>query len=251
MQAIQAALQDLLTLEEPPRRIECFDISHIQGAETVASMVVWENGAMKKADYRKFQVRTVTGVDDFVSMREVVARRYKRILAGEGKDAGKMPSLILIDGGLGQLHAAAEALAELGIQPGTPDQPALASIAKREEIIYVHGQDADPIVLDRRSPVLHLIQKIRDESHRFAVTYHRKRREIRDRDSELDAIPGVGPRTRQRLLEHFGSLRAIRQATPDALTAVVSPATAAKIRKHFETVTDPKTETPLRILATN
>jgi excinuclease ABC subunit C len=235
IQAIQAALQDILNLEEPPRRVECFDISHIQGAETVASMVVWENGAMKKADYRKFQVRTVTGVDDFASMREVVARRYKRILAGEGKDAGKMPDLILIDGGLGQLHAAADALAELGIQPGTPDQPALASIAKREEIIYVHGQESDPIVLDRRSPVLHLVQKIRDESHRFAVTYHRKRREIRDRDSELDAIPGVGPRTRQRLLEHFGSLRAIRQATPDALTAVVSATTATKIRCHFET----------------
>jgi excinuclease ABC subunit C len=234
IKAIQAALQDILNLEEPPHRIECFDISHIQGAETVASMVVWENGAMKKSDYRKFQVRTVTGVDDFASMREVVARRYKRMLAGEGKDAGKMPSLILIDGGLGQLHAAAEALAELGIQPGTPDQPALASIAKREEIIYVHGQDADPIVLDRRSPVLHLIQKIRDESHRFAVTYHRKRREIRDRDSELDAIPGVGPRTRQRLLEHFGSLRAIRQATPDALTAVVSPATAKKIQMYLK-----------------
>jgi excinuclease ABC subunit C len=234
IQAIQVALQDLLTLEEPPRRIECFDISHIQGAETVASMVVWENGAMKKADYRKFQVRTVTGVDDFAAMREVVARRYKRILAGEGKDVGKMPSLILIDGGLGQLHAAAEALADLGIQPGTSDQPALASIAKREEIIYVHGHDSDPVVLDRRSPVLHLIQKIRDESHRFAVTYHRKRREIRDRDSELDAVPGVGPRTRQRLLEHFGSLRAIRHATPDALTAVVSTTTAAKIRSHFQ-----------------
>jgi excinuclease ABC subunit C len=236
IKAIQEALQDALTLEEPPHRIECFDISHIQGVETVASMVVWENGAMKKADYRKFQVRTVTGVDDFASMREVVARRYKRMLDGEGKDAGKMPNLILIDGGLGQLHAAAEALASLGIQPGTPDQPALASIAKREEIIYVHGQDSDPIVLDRRSPVLHLIQKVRDESHRFAVTYHRKRREMRDRDSELDAIPGVGPRTRQRLLEHFGSLRAIRAATPDALTAVVSPATAAKIRKHFASV---------------
>jgi excinuclease ABC subunit C len=244
IQAIQAALQDALTLEEAPQRIECFDISHIQGAETVASMVVWEKGAMKKADYRKFQVRTVTGVDDFAAMREVVARRYKRILAGEGKDAGKMPDLILIDGGLGQLHAAAEALAGLGIQPGTPDQPALASIAKREEIIYVQGQEAEPIVLDRRSPVLHLIQKIRDESHRFAVTYHRKRREIRDRDSELDAIPGVGPRTRQRLLEHFGSLRAIRQAAPDALTAVVSAATARKIQRYFESA-DPERDHPL------
>jgi excinuclease ABC subunit C len=225
MKAIQEALQDALTLEELPRRIECFDISHIQGAETVASMVVWEDGAMKKSDYRKFQVKTVTGVDDFASMREVVGRRYKRLL----DDKKPFPSLILIDGGLGQLHAAADALADIGIQI----QP-LASIAKREEIIYVHGQESDPIVLDRRSPVLHLVQKIRDESHRFAVTYHRKRREMRDRDSELDAIPGVGPRTRQRLLEHFGSVRGIRQASPDALTAVVSVATAEKIRRHFE-----------------
>jgi excinuclease ABC subunit C len=235
MKAIQEALQDALTLDELPRRIECFDISHIQGAETVASMVVWEDGAMKKSDYRKFQVKTVTGVDDFASMREVVGRRYKRLLEQQTESGSKrFPSLILIDGGLGQLSAAAEALAEIGIQPGTPDQPALASIAKREEIIYVYGQESDPVVLDRRSPVLHLVQMIRDESHRFAVTYHRKRREMRDRDSELDAIPGVGPRTRQRLLEHFGSVRGIRQANPDALTAVVSAATAEKIRRHFE-----------------
>jgi excinuclease ABC subunit C len=227
IKAIQEALQDALTLEELPRRIECFDISHIQGVETVASMVVWEDGAMKKADYRKFQVRTVTGVDDFAAMREVVGRRYKRLL----EDKKAFPSLILIDGGLGQLHAAYEALEAIGVTL----QP-LASIAKREEIIYVHGQESDPIVLDRRSPVLHLVQKIRDESHRFAVTYHRKRREMRDRDSELDAIPGVGPRTRQRLLEHFGSVRALRQAAeqnPDSLTAVVNAATAEKIRRHF------------------
>jgi excinuclease ABC subunit C len=227
IKAIQEALQDALTLEELPRRIECFDISHIQGAETVASMVVWEDGAMKKSDYRKFQVKTVTGVDDFASMREVVGRRYKRLL----EDKRPFPSLILIDGGLGQLHAAYEALEAIGVTL----QP-LASIAKKEEIVYVHGQESDPVVLDRRSPVLHLIQKIRDESHRFAVSYHRKRREIRDRDSELDAIPGVGPRTRQRLLEHFGSVRGIRQAAEsnsDALTAVVNTATAAKIRRHF------------------
>ena len=222
--AIAQALQDALTLPEPPKRIECFDISHIQGAETVASMVVWEDGSMKKADYRKFQVKTVTGVDDFASMREIIHRRYKRL----HEDKKPFPSLVLIDGGLGQLHAAADALAELGVHT----QP-LASIAKREEIIYVHGQEDDPIVLDRRSPVLHLVQKIRDESHRFAVTYHRKRREIRDRDSELDSIPGVGPRTRQRLLQHFGSVRGIKQATPDALTAVVSPATATLIRTYF------------------
>jgi excinuclease ABC subunit C len=238
MKAIQEALQDALTLEDLPRRIECFDISHIQGAETVASMVVWENGAIKKSDYRKFQVKSVTGVDDFASMREVVGRRYKRLL----EDKKPFPSLILIDGGLGQLHAAAEALAEIGIQT----QP-LASIAKREEIIYVYGQESEPVVLERRSPVLHLIQKIRDESHRFAVTYHRKRREMRDRTSELDDIPGVGPRTRQRLLEHFGSIRALRNASPDALTAVVNPSTATKIRKHFEAEPEPA-ESTLRVL---
>jgi len=225
--AIAEALQDALMLEEVPRRIECFDISHIQGAETVASMVVWEDGAMKKSDYRKFQVRTVTGVDDFASMREIIHRRYKRLL----EEKKPFPSLILIDGGLGQLHAAADALNEIGVTL----QP-LASIAKREEIIYVYGQESDPVVLDRRSPVLHLVQKIRDESHRFAIQYHRKRRELRDRDSELLAIPGVGPRTRQRLLEHFGSVRAIRQTaekTPDALTSVVNKATAEKIRRYF------------------
>ena len=193
-------------------------------------LVVWQDGAMKKSDYRKFQVKTVTGVDDFASMREVVGRRYKRLL--EEKKA--MPSLILIDGGVGQLHAAYAALAEIGIQPGVPGEPALASIAKREEVLYVHGQEQEPVVLDRRSPVLHLVQMIRDESHRFAVTYHRKRREMRDRDSELDAIAGVGPRTRQRLLEHFGSVRAIGQADADALTAVVNATTAARIREHFD-----------------
>jgi excinuclease ABC subunit C len=225
MKAIQEALQDALTLEELPRRIECFDISHIQGAETVASMVVWEDGAMKKSDYRKFQVKTVTGVDDFASMREVIQRRYKRLQ----EDKKPFPSLILIDGGLGQLHAAYSALEEIGVTL----QP-LASIAKREEIIYVYGQENEPVVLDRRSPMLHLMQKIRDESHRFAVTYHRKRRQMRDRDSELLSIPGVGPRTRQRLIEHFGSVRGIRQAAPDALTAVVNAATAEKIRNYFK-----------------
>jgi len=227
IKSMQEALQDALTLPEPPERIECFDISHIQGAETVASMVVWEKGAMKKSDYRKFQVKTVTGVDDFASMREIIHRRYKKL----SEEKKPTPSLVLIDGGLGQLHAAADALTELGLTT----QP-LASIAKREEIIYVHGQEDDPIVLDRRSPVLHVIQKIRDESHRFAVSYHRKRREMRDRTSELDEIPGVGPRTRQRLLEHFGSVRALQQAAqknPDALLSVANKATAEKIRRYF------------------
>jgi excinuclease ABC subunit C len=232
IKSMQEALQDALTLPEPPERIECFDISHIQGAETVASMVVWEKGAMKKSDYRKFQVKTVTGVDDFASMREIIHRRYKRLQ----DDKKPMPSLVLIDGGLGQLHAAADALMEIGLTT----QP-LASIAKREEIIYVYGQEDDPIVLDRRSPVLHVIQRIRDESHRFAVTYHRKRRQMRDRESELDSIPGVGPITRQRLLEHFGSVRALKQAAekdPDSLTAVVPAAAAEKIRRYFATESD-------------
>ena len=221
---IQEALQDSLMLSELPRTIECFDISHIQGAETVASMVVWEDGAMKKSAYRKFQIKTVEGVDDFASMREVVGRRYKRLQ----EEQKPMPSLILIDGGLGQLHATAAALEELGLVT----QP-LASIAKRDEIIYLHGQEDEPIVLERRSPVLHLVQRIRDESHRFAVTYHRKRREMRDRDSDLLHVPGVGDRTRIRLLQHFGSLNSVQNADMEALTAVVPRGTAENIHRFF------------------
>ena len=224
--AVAEALEDALMLPETPTRIECFDISHIQGAETVASMVVWEPGGMKKSDYRKFQIKTVEGVDDFASMREVITRRYKR-LTEEGKP---LPSLVLVDGGLGQLHAAAAALQELGLTT----QP-LASIAKREELIYVYGSEDEPVVLERRSPVLHLVQQIRDESHRFAITYHRKRREIRDRSSELTEIPGVGSRTRIRLVQHFGSARAVEAAAVEALTAVVSRKTAEAIRAHFHT----------------
>jgi excinuclease ABC subunit C len=224
VKAIQESLQDALTLPTLPTRIECFDISHIQGAETVASMVIWEDGQMKKSDYRKFIIRTVEGVDDFASMREVITRRYKRVTS----EKQKMPSLVLIDGGIGQLHAAAEALESLEITT----QP-LASIAKREEIIYVHGQEDDPVVLDRHSPVLHLVQMIRDESHRFAVTFHRKRREMRDRASELLGIPGIGALTTRRLVEHFGSVRAVKEAEPAALSAVVTPAQAAAILEHF------------------
>jgi excinuclease ABC subunit C len=222
--AIQDSLADVLMLPELPSRIECFDISHIQGAETVASMVVWEDGKMNKSQYRKFKVLTVVGVDDFASMREVVTRRYRRLK----EEDQPMPSLILIDGGLGQLHAAAEALEALGFT----SQP-LASISKKEEVIYLYGNEDEPVVLDRRSPVLHLIQMIRDESHRFAVGYHRQRRAMRDRDSELLNIPGVGQLTRQRLLTHFGSLRDIQVATADSLSAVVPRKTAESIWSHF------------------
>ena len=222
--AIQESLADSLMLPELPSRIECFDISHIQGAETVASMVVWEDGKMNKSAYRKFKVMTVLGVDDFASMREVVHRRYRRL-----KEEDKpMPSLVLVDGGLGQLHAAADALESLGFT----SQP-LASIAKKEEVIYLYGNEDEPIVLDRHSPVLHLIQLIRDESHRFAVGYHRQRRAMRDRDSELLNIPGVGTQTRQRLLSHFGSLRDVQQATAESLAAVVPRKTAETIWRHF------------------
>jgi excinuclease ABC subunit C len=223
--AIQEALQDALGLPERPHRIECFDISHIQGAETVASMVVWEDGQMKKSDYRKFIIRDVIGVDDFASMREVVRRRYKRIQ----EEKKKMPSLVLIDGGLGQLHAAAEALEALEII----NQP-LAAIAKREEIIYVYGQENEPVGLDHHSPVLHLVQLIRDEAHRFAVTFHRKRRQMRDRSTELREIPGVGESTTRRLLEHFGSVQAVKQADSAALSAVVTRTQAEAILDHFK-----------------
>lgn len=223
--AIQESLQDALTLPDLPRRIECFDISHIQGAETVASMVVWEDGKMNKGEYRKFIVRTVEGVDDFASMREVVTRRYKRL-----RDEKKpFPSLVLVDGGLGQLHAAAEALECLEIT----NQP-LAAIAKREEIIYVAGQEDEPVVLDRHSPVLHLVQMIRDESHRFAVTFHRKRRQMRDRKSELLEIPGIGERTRQRLLQHFGSVRAVQEADAVALSAILTKPQTEAVLRHFQ-----------------
>jgi excinuclease ABC subunit C len=223
--AIQEAFQDALGLPEFPRRIECFDISHIQGTETVASMVVWEDGKMKKSGYRKFLIKTVEGVDDFASMREVVARRYKRVQ----EEQRAMPSLILIDGGIGQLHSAAEALESLGII----NQP-LASIAKREEIIYVLGQEHDPVVLDRRSPVLHLVQMVRVEAHRFAVTFHRKRRQMRDRSTELREVPGIGESTTRRLLQHFGSLQAVKEADTASLSAVVTRAQAEAIRKYFE-----------------
>jgi excinuclease ABC subunit C len=223
--AIQEALQEALGLAELPRRIECFDISHIQGAETVASMVVWEDGQVNKSDYRKFIIRSVDGVDDFAAMREVVTRRYKRIQ----DEKKKMPSLILIDGGLGQLHAASQALESLEII----NQP-LAAIAKREEIIYVCGQEDEPVVLDHHSPVLHLVQLIRDEAHRFAVTFHRKRRQMRDRSTELLEIPGVGESTTRRLLQHFGSLQAIKQADAAALSSVVTRTQADAIRNHFQ-----------------
>jgi excinuclease ABC subunit C len=230
--AIQEALEEALGLPEPARRIECFDISHIQGTDKVASLVVWEEGRMKKSDYRKFIIRTVIGNDDFASMREVVTRRYSRLQ----QENQPMPGLVLIDGGIGQLHSAAEALESLGII----NQP-LASIAKREEIIYVYGQENEPIVLDRFSPILHLIQSIRDEAHRFAVTFHRTRRNAQRLTSELDRIPGVGEKTVQKLLRHFGSSELVRNASEDELAGVVGRAAARRVREFYAAAAQPET----------
>jgi len=223
-QDILRALRDLLDLEMEPRRIECFDISNIQGSDIVASMVAFEDGMPKKADYRKFRVKGVAGhPDDFASMREVVGRRYKRLLE-EGKD---LPELILIDGGKGQLGAAVSALEELGIG----DQP-VASLAKKEELIYLRGREA-PFVLPRHSPVLQLVQRVRDEAHRFAVGFHRQARSARTLRSELDEIQGVGPTKRKKLLSRFGSVRGVRGASEAELAAAVGKATAARIQAHF------------------
>jgi excinuclease ABC subunit C len=222
--AIAEALQNALNLPETPRRIECFDISHIQGSDTVASLVVWEDGRMRKSEYRKFIIQGVTGNDDFASMREAVERRYRRVLA----EKRFMPSLILIDGGIGQLHAAATALEKLEII----NQP-VASIAKKEEIIYVLGQEDEPVVLERHSPILHLVQQIRDETHRFGVTFHRARRAKRTVRTELVNIPGIGERTAQKLLRKFGSVTKVREAGVEELARVITRSQARRVFDHL------------------
>jgi len=231
--AIAEALQNALNLPEAPKRIESFDISHIQGTDIVASMVVWTEGRMQKSGYRKFIIRSVGAPgqsDDFASLREAVERRYRRVQ----EEKQPLPSLILIDGGVGQLHAAAEALEKLQII----NQP-LASIAKKEEVIYVHGQEDEPIVLERHSPILHLIQQIRDETHRFAVTFHRQRRGKRQVHSALLEIPGVGERTAQKLLRRFGSVAHLRGAGVDEVSRVVPRAQAERILEHLRTEAAP------------
>ena len=219
-----AALADALNLEKPSERIECFDISHIQGSDTVASMVVAVNGKMRRSEYRKFIIKSVAGVDDFASMREVVERRYRR-LQEEDKP---LPGLVLIDGGIGQLHSAAEALEGLGVI----NQP-VAAIAKREETIYVLGQEDEPVTLDRFSPVLHMVQMIRDEAHRFAVTFHRSRRNTRQLTSVLTEVEGVGEKTVRKLLKTFGSLDQVRSASVEELAACVNRGQAQKIHEFL------------------
>jgi len=218
------SLTEALDLPKPPNRIEAFDISHIQGSDIVASMVVWENGQMKKSDYRKFILKTVLSNDDFASMKEVVGRRYRR-LQDEKKP---LPDLILIDGGVGQLHSAAAALEELQII----NQP-LASIAKKEEILFVYGREREPVALDHHSPALHLIQQIRDEAHRFAVTFHRARRSSRELTTDLLKIPGVGAKTAKKLLTHYGSVAALKSLSAEELSQVVGAAQATRIHGYL------------------
>ncbi|MGH9343512.1 MAG: excinuclease ABC subunit UvrC [Terriglobia bacterium] len=226
------SLADALDLSKPPHRIECFDISHIQGSDIVASMVVWETEGMKKSDYRKFIIKTVPQNDDFASMREVVGRRYRRLIA----EKKPFPDLILIDGGIGQLHAAAAALEDMEVI----NQP-MASIAKKEEILYVLGKEGEPVVLDHHSPALHLIQQIRDEAHRFAVSFHRKRRSKRGITSELLEVPGIGEKSAKKLLTQFGSLEAVKRLSVEELGQVVKPSQAKLIHAHwFEPTTDNK-----------
>ncbi|HEV2222740.1 MAG TPA: excinuclease ABC subunit UvrC [Candidatus Acidoferrales bacterium] len=243
-EVIAEAVEMALGLPEAPKRIESFDISHIQGSDTVASMVVWENGRMKKSDYRKFIIRGTAANhreaaetlpadkgpegellrDDFASMREAVGRRYRRLL----EEKRPMPSLVLIDGGIGQLHAAVEALEKLNVI-GQP----LASIAKKEEILYVYGREDDPIRLDHHSPILHLIQQIRDETHRFAVTFHRLRRTKGRLRTSLTEVPGVGPQTARKLLKRFGSVARLRQLGMEELAAEMPRTKAEKLHEFL------------------
>jgi excinuclease ABC subunit C len=228
-------LRSVLGLPSIPRRIECFDISTIQGSETVASMVVCEDGRMKKSEYRKFRIRGAAGArqlaagspafgsDDFAAMREVVQRRYRKVM----EDGGPFPDLILIDGGKGQLSAAYEGLEEIGL-----GNLIAVGIAKKEELLFARDRQ-QPIALAENDPALLLIQRIRDEAHRFAVTFHRKARSMRDLRSELDQVPGIGPRRRRALLTAFGSLAGVRRATREELHAVVGAKAAMAVIDYF------------------
>jgi excinuclease ABC subunit C len=231
MKRVLEELQETLELPKFPARIESFDISHIQGAENVAGMVVCENGKMNRSEYRKFRIRGVEGANDVASMREVVTRRYRRVLS-EGKP---LPDLIIIDGGKSQLKAAAEAMRELGLE-AIPMVGVVKPPLRHNEVAYLLLKDREdePMYLDPHSLILRLLQMIRDETHRFAVTYHRKRRELRDFTSELTAIPGVGEKRKGRLLRHFGSIQRVARASIIELTPFVGRKTAQEIAEHFE-----------------
>jgi excinuclease ABC subunit C len=216
-------LAAILGLEEPPLRIECFDISNIQGTDAVASMVAWERGRPNKADYRSFNIRTVEGADDCASIAEAVSRRYGRLIAEEAR----LPDLVLIDGGRGQLGAAVGALARIGM-PMLP----VASIAKKEEELYIQGREG-ALRLPRASAALQLLQRIRDEAHRFALAHHRKRRSRRTLRTELTEVKGIGEVTARKLLREFGSLEGVRRASEEELRRVAGKSVAAALKRHF------------------
>jgi excinuclease ABC subunit C len=224
-QYVLEELQRSLNLPGAPNRIEGYDISNIQGTEQVGSMVVWENGGMKKDDYKRFRIRTVAGADDFGSLREVLSRRFGKAL----EQGSVLPDLVLIDGGRGQLNVGLSVMQELGL-----DWIPVASLAKQQEEVYV-GESAQPLALDPTSPALHTLQKIRDEAHRFAITYHKKLRGRRTIQSVLDGIPGIGPTIRTSLLKTLGSARRVRDASVAELAAVpkVTPKLAQKIHEYF------------------
>lgn len=230
MKLVLEELQETLELPHFPARIESFDISHIQGAENVAGMVVCDNGKMNRSEYRKFRIRSVEGANDVASMREVVTRRYRRLL----EENKQLPDLVMIDGGKAQLNAAAEALSELGLE-AIPMVGVVKPPQRHNDVAYflMKGREDEPIYLDSHSLILRLMQMIRDETHRYAVTYHRKRRELRDFTSELTAIPGVGDKRKGRLLRHFGSIQRVARASVSELTPFVGKKTAEEIADHF------------------
>jgi excinuclease ABC subunit C len=222
-------LREVLGLPNTPRRLECFDISTIQGSETVGSLVVNEDGRMQRREYRKFRVRGrsgdgTSGPDDFAAMEEVVLRRYRRLL----ERGGPFPDLVIVDGGLGQLTAAYKAFEQLGLS-----NLVAVGIAKKEELLVTRDRDA-PIALSRQSAALLLVQRIRDEAHRFAVTFHRRARTMRDFSSELDGVTGIGPKRRRALLQRFGSLTNIGRATREELVPIVGPKAAMAVIEHFQ-----------------
>jgi excinuclease ABC subunit C len=224
-EALLEPFREALGIDALPRRIETFDISHVQGTDTVASMVLCVDGEMKRDGYRKFKIEDVKSPDDFAAMREVLHRHYEKVLEQDGSN---LPDLVLVDGGRGQLAAAISALDELGLEGQR-----VAAIAKKEEVLFVKGQENREIRLPKDSPVLHLIQRMRDEAHRFAVTYHRKRRELRDFDSELMDVPGIGEIRKKVLLRAFGSLDRVKNASFEELSPYVGPKAASHIIEHF------------------
>jgi excinuclease ABC subunit C len=216
-------LASVLALERPPLRIECFDISNIQGTDAVASMVAWEGGKFRRKEYRGFNIRSVEGADDCASIAEAVSRRYSRLIAEDRR----LPDLVLLDGGAGQLGAAVGALARVGLA-----MLPVISIAKREEELYVEGR-AGPLRLQRSSAALQLVQRIRDEAHRFAVAHHRRKRARRTLRTELTEVPGIGPATARKLLREFGSLAAVRRASEEELRGVVGKKVARALISRF------------------